>query len=181
MSDEMRLEIPDEMESEIKQWKNKLEEAKSQIDETLSEEEMKEIIKSLQEKEDDIRSIRQAYEYYLSSKQRQKLYEERNQLVGKCYKRTVKRSDILLYNNINIFAFKILGNIGDMIAECVYLSVENDCRYTIKRDRLGVWSRVYKSIRQHSPRLIDDFEEISEDEFLQLKQEWMEKILDDIQ
>ena len=57
------LEIPEEMEFYIKQWKNKLEEAKSQIDETLSEEEMKEIIKSLQEKEDDIRSIRKDYAY----------------------------------------------------------------------------------------------------------------------
>ena len=176
MSEEVRMEISEEIESEIKQWRNKLEEAKSQIDETLSEEEMKKIIKSLQTKEDDIRSIRHAYEYYLSSKQRQRLYEERNQLVGKCYKRTVKRSDVLRYNNINIFAFKILGNIHDMIAECVYLSVENDCRYTIKRDRLGVWSRVYKSIRQHSPRFIDDFEEISEEEFIQLKQEWLDKI-----
>ena len=63
-----------------------------------------------------------------------------------------------------------------MIAECVYLSVENDCRYTIKRDRLGVWSRVYKSILQHSSRFIDDFEEISEEEFIQLKQEWLDKM-----
>ena len=64
-----------------------------------------------------------------------------------------------------------------MIAECVYLSVENDYRYTIKRDRLGVWSRVYKSILQHySTRFIDDFEEISEEEFIQLKHEWLDKI-----
>ena len=170
------LEIPKEMESEIKQWRNKLEEAKSQINETLSEEEMKEIIKSLQSKEDDIRSIRHAYEDYLSNKQIKRLCEERNQLVGKCYKRIVKRRDNLRYCNIDIFAFKILGNIQDMIAECVYLSVENDCRYTIKRDRLGVWSRVHKSRLQHSSRFIDDFKEISEEEFIQLKQEWLDKM-----
>ena len=89
------LEISEETESEIKQWKNKLEETKSQIDETFSEEEMKEIIKSLQEKEDDIRSIRHTYEDHLSSKQRQRLYEEGNQLVGKCYKRKVK--EVIIY------------------------------------------------------------------------------------
>ena len=132
------LEISEEIESEIKQWKDKLEEVKRQIDETLLEEEMKEIIKSLQEKEDDIQSIRHTYEDYLSSKQRKILCEERSKSIGKCYKRAVKRNDNLRYNNIDVFAFKILGNIHDMIAECVYLSVENDCSYTIKRDRLGM-------------------------------------------
>lgn len=62
------LEIPEEMESSLKQWKSKLEEAKKQIDETLSEEEMKELVKSLKTKEDDIRSIRHAYEDYLNEK-----------------------------------------------------------------------------------------------------------------
>ena len=54
--------------------------------------------------------------------------------------------------------------------------IDLECSYTIKRDRLGIWSRVYKSILQHSPRFIDDFEEITEEELIQLKQEWLNNI-----
>ena len=176
MSEEVRLEISEETESEIKQWRNKLEEAKSQIDETLSEEEMKKIIKSLQTKEDDIRSIRYAYEDCLSRKQRQRLNEERNKTIGKCYKRTIKRPNDVLYKGTDIFSFKILGNIKDATAECVFLEMKNNCNFAIKRKRLYIWGGISKSIAKRIPIFIDDFEEITEEEFIQLKQEWLDRI-----
>jgi len=176
MSDEVRLEISEEMESNLKQWKNKLEEAKSQIDETLSEEEMKEIIKSLQTKEDDIRSIRHAYEDCLTKKEKQRLKDERSKSIGKCYKRVVERSNNMRYRGTSIFVFKILGNIQDTLAECVYFSKENDCVYTIKRNRLAVWGSVNKSIVKRNPVFIDDFEEISEEEFRKMYEEWLDMI-----
>jgi len=56
------------------------------------------------------------------------------------------------------------------------LSKENDCVYTIKRNRLAVWGSVNKSIVKRNPVFIDDFEEISEEEFRKMYEEWLDMI-----
>lgn len=178
MSDEIRLEIPDEMSAAIKQTKINIEYEKSQIDTSLSDDEMREIINSLREEEQTLRDRRHAYEDYLNDKKQKRLLEERLKTIGKCYKRVVNRKPH--YRGIDIFAFKILGNIKDARAECVVLLKGHDDHYTIKRDHIGVWEISNMYLREKIQKFINDFEEISEEEFLQLKQEWMEKILNDI-
>lgn len=174
MSDEIRLEIPDEMSTDIEKIKINIEYEKSQIDTSLSDDEMKAIINSLREEEQILRDRRHAYEDYLNDKKQKRLLEERLKTIGKCYKRVVDRESY--YRGMDIFAFKILGNIKDAKAECVVLLKRNDGHYTIIRDYVGVWeiSNIY--LHEKIQKLIDDFEEISEEEFLQLKQEWMDKI-----
>lgn len=145
----------------------------------MTDEEMRERIKEIDETTIELCKERRKYASYLYEKERQNLIQMHKNDIGKCY---------VLINNPRedaeyFRAFKIIdvcASPNDTSAHCIVLIdrykplIDGYKRtyyreYGVKLETLPVWGRITKDFRtKNDKKLIDFYKEITEEEFLRL-------------
>ena len=142
----------------------------------MTEQEMRNRIKKIDEERDKLREEKNEYEKYLRDKEQKREYEERKKFVGKCF---VLKEDSI---DKNIKAFKITKIVSEHnrnFAECLALTngMELNCwdEKAIKTMVIGLWCHNTPEFRSlpSDPLEIDSYEEISQNEFKTLYKEYL--------
>lgn len=142
----------------------------------MTEQEMRDRIKEIDEEREKLREEKNEYEKYLRDKEQKREYEERKKFVGKCF--MLKEDSIK--NNVKAFKItKIVSEHNRNFAECLALTngMELNCwdEKAIKTMVIGLWCHNTPKFRSFpsDPLKIDSYEEISKDEFKTLYKEYL--------
>ena len=142
----------------------------------MTEQEMRDRIKEIDEERNKLREEKNEYEKYLRDKEQKREYEKRKKFVGKCF--MLKEDSI----EKNVKAFKITKIVSEHnrnFAECLALTngIELNCwnEKAIKTIVIGLWCHDTPEFRSSTsdPLEIDSYEEISKDEFKTLYKEYL--------
>lgn len=142
----------------------------------MTEQEMRNRIKKIDEERDKLREEKNEYEKYLRDKEQKREYEERKKFVGKCF--MLKEDSI----DKNVKAFKITKIVSEHnrnFAECLALTngMELNCwnEKAIKTMVIGLWCHDSPEFRSlpSDPLEIDSYNEISQNEFKTLYKEYL--------
>lgn len=142
----------------------------------MTEQEMRDRIKEIDEERDKLREEKTVYEKCLRVKEQEREYKERELFVGKCF--MLKEDSI----EKNVKAFKITKIVSERnrnFAECLALTngIELNCwnEKAIKTMVIGLWCHDAPEFRSFpsDPLEIDSYEEILQDEFKTLYKEYL--------
>jgi len=150
----------------------------------MTEEQMRQRMKEIDEERDKLHSERQEYEKYFSDKKRKEELDDHKNYIGKCFITCNK-----IENEQHIKAFKIIDILdrpNEKYASCVVLidGYRDFCwkEYGIQIMTIGLWTaNKWSMISQESdPKVIDFYKEITQEEFEQMSVEYLDKITDKI-
>lgn len=157
--------------------------------EKMTEQEMRERMKEIDDERNRLRAERQEYEDYFERKRQEARKTEHQQHIGKCY---VKHGPSILKNNANlegIVAFKILKVLPEPQehrAEC--LVIADGYRYSsgdvrgITIENLSLWAPAFNHMmaKPTDPKVIDNYKECTIEEFADLYKKYMEQLLQEL-
>ena len=151
----------------------------------MTEQEMRNRMKEIDEERNNLRKEREEYEKYFSNKKLNEQLNEHKQYIGKCFISKNEPSN----EHKQIKAFKVLGileNPNERYAECIVLvdGYESNCWNVkaIKNQVIGLWT--YNKLRlmnsESDPKVIDFYREISQEEFETLYREYNNDLEDKV-
>lgn len=147
----------------------------------MTEDEMKKRIKEIDDEINKLKKERRTHETYLKNENLRKEYENRKSYIGKCYK--LNKVDKQKIRHIKAFKIiDILKGPNEKFATCLTLGYgyRDNCwpEHGIDINVIGLWTIVgsYSHVIQKSLRVIDYYEEITEDEFMKLYDEHLKII-----
>ena len=140
-------------------------------------------LKEINEQMNLLRAERNKIEEEMRDELKKKEQDEKIPFVGKCYKikkSALRRDTYYPY----LVAFKILdvninGDSRDARCVCVHNGlIKMNCGLGIKNEVVSLWSFAAKRMiyKPNEPRLIDNFQEITEDEFNEILNNTLEDI-----
>ena len=139
----------------------------------MSDEQVKEKIKSIKKEIEDLKKECGKYEFYLKNKKFQaQLEERRKNFLGKCFARKSGSK-----NQVKFFKIlRVLDPPNENSAVC--LALTDGCEYEICKRVLHLWS--YEDLqllnRDSDPKMIDFYNEISCKEFLREMQRYFDNL-----
>lgn len=150
----------------------------------MTEQEMRNRMKEIDEERNNLRKEREEYEKYFSNKKLKEQLNEHKQYIGKCF---ISKNE-LSNEQKQIKAFKVLDleNSNERCAECIALvdGYESNCWNVkaIKNQVIGLWThnklRLMNS--ELDPKVIDFYREISQEEFETLYREYKNDLEDKV-
>lgn len=150
---------------------------------TMTEEQMRHRMKEIDEERDKLRDERKTYENYFYDQKLKEKYKDHKQFEGKCFLTKGQKENKCHY----VKAFKIvkvLDTPNENMAQCVVLIDGHRSNvwdeYGIQIMTLGLWSQntVRLMFKEADPKMIDFYEEISEEKFENLYREYSNNIED---
>ena len=154
----------------------------------MTEEQMRQRMKEIDQERNKLASERKDYENYFNNKKQQDRLKDHKEYIGKCY---VKKDGVHYYENTNkhIKAFKIIDVLephNENYAVCITLidGLNSTCwnEYGLKIMTLNVWGyNKFQMINKESdPKVIDFYKEITQEEFEKLYHEYQSNLEDKV-
>lgn len=151
----------------------------------MTEEQMRQRMKEIDEERDKLRFERQEYEKYFSDKKRKEELDNHKNYIGKCFATCDKAEN----EQKHIKAFKVidvLDSPNERYASCVVLidGHRSTCwkEYGMQIMTIGLWTanKLRMMSRELDPKVIDFYKEITQEEFEQMSVEYLNKVTDEI-
>lgn len=148
----------------------------------MNEQEMKARIKEIDKMRDELAREKRKYEDKLYNKEKENIFEAHKEFEGKCF----KTLGLTQNQTRHIKAFKILKVLEPHhhdYAECLVIvdGIERNCWnvQAIKIETLPVWCSNTNSMlsKPSDPKMIDMYELIEEDEFMDIYKNYMNKFI----
>ena len=143
----------------------------------MTEQEMRNRMKEIDNERNKLKEEREIYEKYFSDKKSKERLEDRKQYIGKCFISKNEQNN----KQKQIKAFKILEIIGypnERYTQCIALidGYESNCWNVkaVKIQVIGLWTYNENKLmnNESDPKVIDFYEEISQEEFEKLYREY---------
>ena len=150
----------------------------------MTENEMKKRMNEINQEEKKLRLERDEYEKYFHNKKRRELLNNHNKFIGKCF--AIKNNQENKYKNVKSFKIlRALSKLNEYYAECIVLiESENNCLkgFGVQLMELPIWApNEIKLINKESdPKIIDFYEEITQEDFNGLYRAYKQKIEDKV-
>lgn len=151
----------------------------------MTENEMRKRMKEIDKERDNLKSERQKYEKYFSDKKRKELLECHSKFEGKCF--STKNLSGNEYSHIKAFKIlKVLSEPNEHYAECIAIidGLRSSCwnEFGIQGMTLPLWipNALRLMSRESDPKVIDMYEEISQEDFVALYNTYKKEIADKI-
>ena len=151
----------------------------------MTEQEMRNRMKEIDNERNKLKEEREKYEKYFSDKRLKEQLNDHKQYIGKCFISKNEPSN----EKKQIKAFKVLGileNPNERYAECITLvdGYESNCWNVkaIKNQVIGLWTHnKFRLMNSESdPKAIDFYREISQEEFETLYREYKNDLEDKV-
>lgn len=147
----------------------------------MTESEMLERMKEIDKEKEQLRTERQKYEKYFSDKKRKEALSNHRKFEGKCF--VTKNLPENKYNYVKAFKIlKVLSEPNERYVDCVAVidGTRSSCwnEFGIQEMTLPLWTSNQLRLmnKETDPKMIDMYEEITQEEFDLIYRKYIQKI-----
>lgn len=151
----------------------------------MTENEMQERMKVIDQEREQLRTERQKYENYFYDKKKKEALSNHRKFEGKCF--VTKNLQENKYNYIKAFKIlKVLSEPNERYADCIVIidGIRSNCwnEFGIQGMTLSLWTSNQLRLmnKETDPKMIDMYEEITQEKFDSIYKKYIQEIKNNI-